>query len=157
MTTTLQTADTALAAAGLPTHTEIMAGAAASLGAFPSSLPWAYARGTTQGLITDEEGDTIVRIYVTENTTSHRELGENLAYLVRAANQFPRLQAELEATRTEANRQNIIADRVAERLRNERDQLHRTLRAVRMMIDGSQPKDLPGAVMAIAAALPEAV
>lgn len=104
MTTTLQTADTALAAAGLPTHTAIIAGATADLATIGAP------------------GATLLR-------------------------------AELEDARAAANRQNIIAGRVADRLRNERDQLQRVLRAVRAMIDSSQPKDLPGAIMAIDAAL----
>jgi hypothetical protein len=64
------------------------------------------------------------------------------------------LRAALEAKREEANRQNIMAGRVLDRVRNERDGLHRTLRAVRALIDRSQPVDLPGAIMAIDAALP---
>lgn len=129
--------------------------------AIPTTLPWSFQAGQTVGLIVEADGTTVMAVSVTENTTAHADFYKNLGYLVHAANQLGQLQAErdqlrneLEMHRMQANKQNMMAGRVMERLQGRRDQLERTLRAVRMMIDGTQPKDLPGAVMAINAALP---
>jgi hypothetical protein len=122
----------------------------------PDTLPWYYRASETTGVIVEADGSTVLDVSVTRNTTAHADFEINLAYAIHAANQLPDLKTALGAANdAKAAQEQATAQAIHERdrLRQRQAELENALRAVRRIVDGSQPKDTKGAAMVIDAIL----
>jgi hypothetical protein len=72
----------------------------------PTTLPWRWGASDTAGLgmISEQDGTTVLNVSVTANTTAQSDLFKNLGYMVLAANRFPRMRADLAEAQREASR-----------------------------------------------------